>query len=73
MCSDILEEITGKKVNLFRPPYGEYSSTTVKVARKMEYQTIQWDVDSLDWKDSLSSRIFIIGSLKGQQMTNSIS
>lgn len=56
LCSDILEEITGKKVNLFRPPYGEYSSTTVKVARKMEYQTIQWDVDSLDWKDSLSKQ-----------------
>lgn len=56
LCTDILEEITGDKVNLFRPPYGEYSSTTIKVAKKMEYQTIQWDVDSLDWKDNLSEQ-----------------
>lgn len=54
LCSDILEEITGKKIKLFRPPYGEYSSVTVKTARKMDHEVIQWDVDSLDWKESLS-------------------
>jgi len=54
LCTQILEEITGYKTNLFRPPYGEYSTTTIKVARKLGYQAIQWDVDSLDWKKSMA-------------------
>ncbi|MGI6084367.1 MAG: polysaccharide deacetylase family protein [Acetivibrionales bacterium] len=54
LCSDILEEITGKKITLFRPPYGEYNSTTIKVANRLNHQTIQWDVDSLDWKKSMT-------------------
>lgn len=54
LCTQVLEEITANKVRLFRPPYGEYNSATIKVARRLEYQTIQWDVDSLDWKKSLS-------------------
>lgn len=54
LCSRILEEITGYKTNLFRPPYGEYSAATIKVAKRLDYQTIQWDVDSLDWKKSMT-------------------
>lgn len=54
LCNNILEEITGKKITLFRPPYGEYNPTTIKVAKNLKYQTIQWDVDSLDWKKSMT-------------------
>ena len=36
---------------LFRPPYGDYDNAVVKTAKKCGYYTIQWDVDSLDWKD----------------------
>ena len=54
LCTDILEKITGVKISLFRPPYGEYNSTTIKVAKNLQYQTIQWDVDSLDWKKSMT-------------------
>jgi peptidoglycan/xylan/chitin deacetylase (PgdA/CDA1 family) len=53
-CTRVLEEITGFRTNLFRPPYGEYNSTTVKVAKNLQYYTIQWDVDSLDWKKNMS-------------------
>lgn len=56
LCNGILEEITGKKVTLFRPPYGEYSASTIKAAKKLDCISIQWDVDSLDWKDSLSEQ-----------------
>lgn len=56
LCNDILEEITGKKVTLFRPPYGEYSATTVKAAKKLNCISIQWDVDSLDWKENMSEQ-----------------
>ncbi len=54
-CTEVIEKISGTKVTLFRPPYGEYNSTTVRVAKKMNYQSIQWDVDSLDWKKNLSA------------------
>lgn len=54
MCSQQLEEITGKKVDLFRPPYGDYNNNVVKGARDLGYYTIQWDVDSLDWKPGIS-------------------
>lgn len=49
--SEAIEEITGKKVELFRPPYGDYDDELVKTASELGYYTIQWDVDSLDWKD----------------------
>lgn len=54
LCNDILEKITEKKINLFRPPYGEYNAATVKIAKNLKYQTIQWDVDSLDWKKNMT-------------------
>ena len=39
------------KMILVRPPYGDYDNAVVKTAKKCGYYTIQWDVDSLDWKD----------------------
>lgn len=53
-CSEVIEKTTGTKVSLFRPPYGDYNAATVKVARKLAHQAIQWDVDSLDWKKDMS-------------------
>ena len=46
-----VKELTGINMNLFRPPYGDYNNTLVGTARDCGYYTIQWDVDSLDWKD----------------------
>jgi len=46
-----VKELTGIDMELFRPPYGDYNNMVVGVARKCGYYTIQWDVDSLDWKD----------------------
>ena len=48
---DKVRELTGYEMFLFRPPYGDYDNAVVKVARACGYYTIQWDVDSLDWKD----------------------
>ena len=46
-----VKELTGYDMFLFRPPYGDYDSAVVKTAKKCGYYAIQWDVDSLDWKD----------------------
>jgi polysaccharide deacetylase family sporulation protein PdaB len=49
--SEAITTITGKKVELFRPPYGDYNDQLIKTASAEGYYSIQWDVDSLDWKD----------------------
>lgn len=49
--SKAIESVTGKKVELFRPPYGDYDDELIKAASSLGYHIIQWDVDSLDWKD----------------------
>ncbi len=48
---DQVKELTGKEMTLFRPPYGDYNDTLIDAAGELGYHTIQWDVDSLDWKD----------------------
>ncbi len=47
---DSIKKITGKEVNLFRAPYGSYNNTMLGLANSMNLKTIQWDVDTLDWK-----------------------
>lgn len=49
--SEAIEKITGKKVDLFRAPYGDYDDLLIETASSLGYYTVQWDVDSLDWKD----------------------
>lgn len=49
--SDKIEAITGKKVTLFRPPFGDYDNRVMRVSQELGYHVIQWDVDSLDYKD----------------------
>lgn len=46
-----VKTLTGYDMFLFRPPYGDYDSAVIKTSQKCGYYTIQWDVDSLDWKD----------------------
>lgn len=55
--SRAIEAITGEKVTLFRPPYGDYDDLLVETAESMGLFTIQWDVDSLDWKNLSASEI----------------
>ena len=50
-CSDLVKSITGTPTTLFRPPYGEYNDDVVLVSREMGYECVQWNVDSLDWKN----------------------
>jgi len=49
--SDLVESITGTPTTLFRPPYGEYDDEVVRVSREEGYECVQWNVDSLDWKN----------------------
>ena len=53
-CTKTIEEITGQTPNLFRAPYGDYNDSVISIARQAGYYTIQWSIDSLDWKPGIS-------------------
>lgn len=46
-----VKNITGKRTVLFRPPFGDYNDRLIKTCSENGYFVIQWDVDSLDWKE----------------------
>lgn len=45
-----IESVIDKKVKLFRAPFGSYNNTLIEESEKLGLKTIQWDVDTLDWK-----------------------
>ena len=51
-CNQKIKSITGYEPTLFRPPYGDYSNAVINAVESAKMFTIQWDVDSLDWKDN---------------------
>lgn len=54
---NLITNITGKQVTLFRPPYGDYNDTLINVCDELKLKTIQWSVDSLDWKGLTTSEM----------------
>ncbi len=50
-CHNIIKAMTGIDMTLFRPPYGDYNENVILTAKLCKYYSVQWDVDSLDWKD----------------------
>ena len=53
-----LERITGNKTTLYRAPYGEYNDTVIKTAQENGYFTIQWNLDTLDYKGLTGEEIW---------------
>ena len=58
---DKIEKITSKKVELFRAPYGSYNNTMLNLTDSLGLKTIQWSIDTLDWK-----------GLSGSEMVNRV-
>ncbi len=48
----------GKKTTLFAPPSGAVDSDAVKVASALQYHTIMWSKDTIDWRDQDSNLIY---------------
>lgn len=57
VSSKYIEDVTGKKVKFFRPPFGDYNDTVISTADSLGLKTIQWDVDTLDWKGISANEI----------------
>lgn len=54
---DLIKNITNKNVRFFRAPFGDYNDSVINTATSLGLQTIQWDVDSLDWKGISANEI----------------
>ena len=48
--SDAIEAITGTRPTVFRAPYGEYDDKIVALVAGLGMRTVQWSVDSGDWR-----------------------
>lgn len=55
--AQMIQEITGQKAVLFRPPFGAYNNRVINIARQEAFIPIQWSIDSLDWKNLSSEAI----------------
>lgn len=49
-CNAILESITGETPKLLRSPSGDYTDSSEAAAKRANMRTVQWSVDSLDWR-----------------------
>lgn len=56
-CSGAIEQITGRVPELMRVPSGSYTDTAIAIIERMGMIPIQWDADSLDWKDVSTRQI----------------
>ena len=48
---ELIRNITGYVPVLFRPPYGNVSEEQIKWLASQRKKIVNWDVDSLDWKN----------------------
>jgi len=51
LAGGILTEMTGRTPNLIRMPNGDFDKRVLRIAEQLNYKVIQWDTDSLDWKN----------------------
>lgn len=51
MCHEVVKNLTGIEMSLFAPPSGDFSNTTLQVANALNYKTIMWSKDTIDWRD----------------------
>ena len=54
---EAIEKVTEQTVTLFRPPFGDYNDKVISASNSLGLTPVQWDVDSLDWKDLSADKI----------------
>ncbi len=49
LCQKRIEELTGVKPKLFRPPQGRLSFASIFASKMLGLKTLLWSIDSSDW------------------------
>ena len=55
--SDILQQISGKAVRFFRPPYGARRPAVLRIARELGLTLVTWNAMTNDWAEPSADRI----------------
>ena len=58
LCHKVISENIGIEMALFAPPSEAYNVTTVDAATSLNYKTIMWTHDTIDWRDQDSDLIY---------------
>lgn len=58
MCHKVISENVGVEMTLFAPPSGAYNISTVDAAVSLNYKTIMWTHDTIDWRDQDADLIY---------------
>src|SRR5512140_326243 len=56
-CNKALEDALGKKVTLFRPPFGGRRPNVLRTARRMGLSPVMWSVTGYDWSANSADKI----------------
>lgn len=58
LTGEMVSALCGVKLNLFAPPSGSFSSTTLKASYDLGYKVIMWSKDTIDWRDKDTAKIY---------------
>ncbi|MBQ3572362.1 MAG: polysaccharide deacetylase family protein [Clostridia bacterium] len=58
MTHKLIQANLGIEMNLFAPPSGALDDELVDIALNLNYKTIMWSHDTIDWRDKDSNLIF---------------
>jgi peptidoglycan/xylan/chitin deacetylase (PgdA/CDA1 family) len=63
-CQSLIQENTGERPVLYRPPFGQLTAATLLTARWLGLRTVTWSVDSDDWRSRTpTSAELVVGEL----------
>lgn len=54
----LIKGLTGYDMNLFAPPSGAFNLITLETAEELNYKTIMWSKDTIDWRDKNTTTIY---------------
>lgn len=54
---ETIKNTSGISPSVFRPPYGSYNNTLIRTASSLNLTTVQWSIDTLDWKGLSATEI----------------
>ena len=57
-CHEIVKDILNIDMELFAPPGGSYNASTIQAANYLNYKTIMWTRDTIDWRDHNTNLIY---------------
>lgn len=58
MTHKLINANLGIDMTLFAPPSGAYDDELVEIAMRLNYKTIMWTRDTIDWRDKDSDLVF---------------